>query len=60
MNLLSFQSKVVLGHVGHSAATLLLQRLGHDVWAVDTVVFSNHPGYGSYSGKVTDAEYKGR
>jgi pyridoxine kinase len=55
MNLLSFQSKVVLGHVGHSAATLLLQRLGHDVWAVDTVIFSNHPGYGSYSGKVTDA-----
>jgi pyridoxine kinase len=56
MNLLSFQSKVVLGHVGHSAATLLLQRLGHEVWAVDTVVFSNHPGYGRYSGKVTPAE----
>jgi pyridoxine kinase len=56
MNLLSFQSKVVLGHVGHSAATLLLQRLGHEVWAVDTVCFSNHPGYGRYGGRVTPAE----
>jgi pyridoxine kinase len=56
MNLLSFQSKVVLGHVGHSAATLLLQRLGHEVWAVDTVCFSNHPGYGRYAGRVTPAE----
>ena len=56
MNLLSFQSKVVLGHVGHSAATLLLQRLGHEVWAVDTVCFSNHPGYGRYGGRVTPAD----
>jgi pyridoxine kinase len=56
MNLLSFQSKVVLGHVGHSAATLLLQRLGHEVWAVDTVCFSNHPGYGRHAGRVTPAE----
>jgi pyridoxine kinase len=56
MNLLSFQSKVVFGHVGHSAATLLLQRLGHEVWAVDTVCFSNHPGYGRYGGRVTPAE----
>jgi pyridoxine kinase len=56
MNLLSFQSKVVLGHVGHSAATLLLQRLGHEVWAVDTVCFSNHPGYGRYGGRVTPSE----
>ncbi len=55
MNVLSFQSKVVLGHVGHSAATLLLQRLGHEVWAVDTVVFSNHPGYGRHAGRITDA-----
>ena len=55
MNLLSIQSKVVLGHVGHSAATLLLQRMGHEVWAVDTVVYSNHPGYGRYSGRITPA-----
>jgi pyridoxine kinase len=35
---------------------LLLQRLGHEVWAVDTVCFSNHPGYGRYGGRVTPAE----
>ncbi len=55
MNLLSFSSKVVYGHVGHSAARLLLERLGHTVWAVDTVVFSNHPGHGRYTGRVTPA-----
>ena len=56
MNLLSFSSKVVYGHVGHSAAKLLLERLGHTVWAVDTVVFSNHPGHGRHAGRVTPAE----
>ena len=55
MNLLSFQSKVVLGHVGHSAATLLLQRLGQEFWAVYTVCFSNHPGFGRFGGRVTPA-----
>jgi pyridoxine kinase len=52
MNLLSFSSKVVYGHVGHSAGKLLLEQLGHTVWAIDTVVFSNHPGYGRYKGRV--------
>ena len=53
MNLLSFSSKVVYGHVGHSAAKLLLERLGHNVWAIDSVAFSNHLGYGRYEGRVT-------
>jgi pyridoxine kinase len=55
MNLLSFSSKVVYGHVGHSASKLLLERLGHTVWAIDTVVLSNHPGYGRHVGRVTPA-----
>ncbi len=56
MNLISFSSKVVYGHVGHSVAKLLLERLGHTVWAIDTVVFSNHPGHGRHAGRVTPAD----
>ncbi|RDI95172.1 pyridoxal kinase PdxY [Meiothermus sp. QL-1] len=47
---LSIQSWVAYGHVGNAAATLPLQRLGFEVWAVHTVQFSNHPGYGLFRG----------
>ena len=50
MAVLSIQSQVVRGHVGNSAACFTLQRLGHDVWPVPTVLFSNHPGHGSHRG----------
>lgn len=53
MNVLSIQSSVAYGHVGNSAAVLPLQRLGHDVWAVNTVAFSNHPAHGGHRGRVT-------
>jgi pyridoxine kinase len=53
MNVLAIQSAVAYGHVGNSAAVLPLQRLGHDVWAVNTVSFSNHPAHGGYRGRVT-------
>jgi pyridoxine kinase len=53
MNVLSFQSAVTYGHVGNSIAVFALQRLGHEVWPVDTVRFSNHPGHGGYRGTVT-------
>ena len=56
MNLLSIQSHVVYGHVGNSAAVLPLQRLGHEVWPIHTVQFSNHTGYGGFRGRVFDAE----
>ena len=55
MNILSFQSAVTCGHVGNSIAVFALQRLGHEVWPVDTVRFSNHPGHGGFRGSVTDA-----
>jgi pyridoxine kinase len=55
MNILSFQSAVTYGHVGNSIAAFALQRLGHEVWPVDTVRFSNHPGHGGFRGTVTDA-----
>ena len=52
MPILSIQSSVVYGHVGNSVAALPLMRLGHEVWRLDTVSFSNHPGHGSFSGRV--------
>ncbi|MGS0684863.1 pyridoxal kinase PdxY [Nakamurella sp. GG22] len=56
MRILSIQSSVAYGHVGNSAATFPLQRLGHHVWPVITVHFSNHTGYGSWRGLVLDPE----
>ncbi|HYW58890.1 MAG TPA: pyridoxal kinase PdxY, partial [Xanthobacteraceae bacterium] len=55
MNLLSIQSHVAYGHVGNSAAVFALQRLGVEVWPVHTVAFSNHPGYGAWTGRAADA-----
>ena len=52
MNILSIQSSVAYGHVGNSAAVFPLQRLGHTVWPVATVQFSNHPGYGQWRGPI--------
>src|SRR4029453_16476709 len=45
VNILSIQSHVAYGHVGNSAAVFPLQRLGHEVWPIHTVAFSNHLGY---------------
>ena len=47
---LSIQSQVAFGHVGNSAATLPLQRLGFDVVAINTVQLAHHPGHGSWHG----------
>jgi pyridoxine kinase len=55
MNLLSIQSHVAYGHVGNAAAVFPLQRLGVDVWPIHTVQFSNHTGYGDWSGQVFGA-----
>ena len=57
--ILSIQSWVAYGHVGNAAAAFPLQRLGHEVWSVHTVQFSNHPGYGSFRGRVFDASHVG-
>lgn len=55
MNLISIQSHVVYGHVGNAAAVFPLQRSGVEVWAVNTVEFSNHTGYGAWTGQVFPA-----
>lgn len=56
MNVLSIQSHVAYGHVGNASAAFPLQRLGHEVWAINTVQFSNHTGYGAWRGQVFPAD----
>lgn len=56
MKVLSIQSHVAYGHVGNSAAVFPLQRLGHEVWPVLTVNFSNHTGYGAWRGPLIPAD----
>jgi pyridoxine kinase len=53
---LSIQSHVAYGHVGNSSAVFPLQRLGIEVWPVHTVQFSNHTGYGAWTGRVFDGQ----
>ncbi|WP_200938734.1 pyridoxal kinase PdxY [Modestobacter sp. Leaf380] len=56
VNVLSIQSHVAYGHVGNASAVFPLQRLGHEVWPVHTVQFSNHTGYGAWTGRVFDGQ----
>lgn len=51
-NILSIQSHVVFGYAGNKAATFPMQLLGADVWALNTVQFSNHTQYGKWGGMV--------
>jgi pyridoxine kinase len=53
-SVLSIQSHVAYGHVGNAAAVFPLQRIGIEVWPVHTVQFSNHTGYGQWTGRVFD------
>lgn len=56
MNILSIQSWVAYGHAGNASAVFPMQRLGHEVWTVNTVQFSNHTGYGAWRGQVYSGE----
>ena len=55
LSILSIQSHVVYGHVGNSAAVFPLQRIGCEVWPLNTVQFSNHTGYPDWRGQAFDA-----
>jgi pyridoxine kinase len=57
MNILSIQSEVVYGYVGQRAARFALQRLGHDVWSIPTVILSNHTGYAHVEGETIPADF---
>lgn len=54
--ILSIQSSVAYGHVGNSAATFPLMRMGVEVLPVLTVHFSNHTGYGAWRGPLLAAD----
>ena len=56
VNVLSVQSHVAYGHAGNASAVFPLQRLGIEVWPVHTVQFSNHTGYGEWTGRVFDGQ----
>jgi pyridoxine kinase len=56
VNVLSIQSHVSYGHAGNASAVFPLQRLGIEVWPVHTVQFSNHTGYGAWTGRVFDGQ----
>jgi pyridoxine kinase len=49
--MLAISSQVARGHVGLSAIVPTLQRMGHDVVALPTVVLSNHPGHPRCAGE---------
>ena len=51
------QSWVAFGHVGNAAAIFPLQRLGAEVLAIHTVQFSNHTGYGDWTGQVFTGDH---
>ncbi len=51
-HLLAIQSHVVFGHAGNSAAVFPMQRVGVNVWPLNTVQFSNHTQYGQWAGEV--------
>ena len=46
-HLLAIQSHVVFGHAGNSAAVFPMQRVGVNVWPLNTVQFSNHTSMAS-------------
>lgn len=53
-NVLSIQPHVVFGHAGNSAAVFPMQRLGLNVWPLETMQFSNHMQYGHWAGSAID------
>ena len=58
-NILSIQSHVVVGYAGNKSATFPMQLMGVDVWALNTVQFSNHTQYGKWTGMVMPKEQIG-
>lgn len=56
-NILSLQSHVAYGYVGNRAAVFPLQRLGNEVVVINTVQFSNHTGYGDWTGDIMSIEH---
>ena len=55
--ILAISSHVAVGHVGNAAAAPALERMGFEVWRVDTVKFSNHPANKEgFTGKIAASD----
>ncbi|SDQ21755.1 pyridoxal kinase PdxY [Pseudovibrio sp. Tun.PSC04-5.I4] len=55
--ILSIQSHVTYGHAGNGCAVFPMQRMGHEVWAINTVQFSNHTQHPQgWTGQAHDAK----
>ncbi|MGE3627628.1 MAG: pyridoxal kinase [Hyphomicrobiales bacterium] len=52
---LCISSEVVRGYVGGSAARAALERSGHQLWLLPTVILSNHPGHPRCGGEQVPA-----
>jgi pyridoxine kinase len=48
--ILSISSQVVRGFVGNQVTQFVLQRQGHEVWSLPSVLLSNHPGHKIFGG----------
>ncbi|HAE22380.1 MAG TPA: pyridoxal kinase [Spirochaetaceae bacterium] len=59
MTVLSIQSHVVCGHVGNRSAVFPLERMGHEVWPLNTVQFSSHTGKPGWRGASFGADHLG-
>ena len=57
MNVLSIQSHVSWGHVGNRSAVFPLERMGIEVWPVNTVQFSRNTGTPGWTGTVFPASH---
>lgn len=55
--ILSIQSHVAFGRVGNRSAVFPLELIGHEVIAINTVQFSNHTGYGKWTGQLFDESH---
>lgn len=55
-HILAFSSYVASGHVGLTAVVPALQRLGHEVIALPSVVLSNHLGHPHWAGRPVAVE----
>ncbi len=59
-NVFSLTSHVVYGHVGGQGAVPALHAMGHEVWHLPSVLFSNHPGHNGYEGAPVAVDLQNR
>ncbi len=54
--ILAVSSQVAWGHIGLGAGAFALQRMGHDVCALPTILLSNRPGLPNVAGAPVDPD----